>query len=200
MCAPGIQLAAILRHQSRLDEARTLAESALERASKKLSSDHPKVLNATTEVALVRKAQGDLAEAESLLRSALERRSKLRGPDQYDRIWSVHHLAEVLRERGQLEEAARLGKEAAEFAAWRFGWRRALVRGSYGTTLVELERFEEAEELILGALEELEALKGVDPEKVRETAQRAVDLYEAWGKPEEAEKYRGLTATRSHRQ
>ena len=59
-----------------------------------------------------------------------------------------------------------------------------------GGHLVLAKRFREAEPLLLGAERDLTAAIGTDAPTVGETRQRLVDLYTAWGRQADAEKWR----------
>jgi len=59
-----------------------------------------------------------------------------------------------------------------------------------GAALVELDRYEEGEVELLEAFEKLEKAGGENDIWTRTVAQNLIDLYEAWGKPAKAVKYR----------
>ncbi len=61
----------------------------------------------------------------------------------------------------------------------------------YGRCLTALQRFEEAEEVLVTVYERHKALNGADREETRSALAALLDLYEAWGKPERAAEYRG---------
>jgi tetratricopeptide (TPR) repeat protein len=63
-------------------------------------------------------------------------------------------------------------------------------RAMLGAALVELNRYEEAEAELLEAFEQLKTTKGEEEIWTQTVAQNLIDLYEAWGKPEKAVKYR----------
>ena len=56
--------------------------------------------------------------------------------------------------------------------------------------LKELGRFEEAEPLLLVGLRRVEAEHGPDHDQTNAVRAHLAALYEAWGKPDEAQQYR----------
>lgn len=65
---------------------------------------------------------------------------------------------------------------------------------SYGACLTEVKRYREAEEKLLEAYGMLNALLGEQHERTKQTAERLVRLYEAWGKPDRAAEYEAVKA------
>jgi tetratricopeptide (TPR) repeat protein len=59
-----------------------------------------------------------------------------------------------------------------------------------GECLTGLGRYDEAERLLLHAYPLLRDQPGADPEPTLAAARRLVKLYEAWGKPDEAARWR----------
>jgi hypothetical protein len=60
-----------------------------------------------------------------------------------------------------------------------------------------MERFADAEALLLEAHQALESQLGPEHPRTRQAADRLVELYESWGMPERAASYRQALATRS---
>ncbi len=74
-------------------------------------------------------------------------------------------------------------------------WRGAHADSVLGACLSAVGRFEDAEPLVTGGYAGLQAAKGDDAEATRDALERVVVLYEVWGRPEAAERYRALRAT-----
>ncbi|NUQ49593.1 MAG: hypothetical protein HUU27_06705, partial [Phycisphaerae bacterium] len=56
--------------------------------------------------------------------------------------------------------------------------------------LAELERFDEAQTLLLGAHASLQASPQAPPQTRRETVERLIRLYDRWGRPDRAMHWR----------
>jgi hypothetical protein len=61
--------------------------------------------------------------------------------------------------------------------------------------LIALKRYSEAEAVLLEARRELDARQSPPPRDIHMTVSRLFDLYTAWGKPDEAARYRALLAS-----
>ncbi len=55
-------------------------------------------------------------------------------------------------------------------------------------------RFEEAEPLLLDSYTALRDERGLENDSTRQALERLTRLYEDWGRPEEAERYRSLVS------
>ena len=65
-------------------------------------------------------------------------------------------------------------------------------RGAWGRTLFGLERFAEAEPVLLARFEQRRRAYGPDHRRTRSTIRHLIDLYEEWGKPQSAATYRAM--------
>jgi tetratricopeptide (TPR) repeat protein len=70
------------------------------------------------------------------------------------------------------------------------GWARWNAMSILGECLVGLQRFDEAERLLLESYEKLDPPPTLRQMRRRQARERVVKLYEAWGKPEKAEAWR----------
>jgi thioredoxin-like negative regulator of GroEL len=61
-----------------------------------------------------------------------------------------------------------------------------------GACLTKLRRYKEAEEQLLTAYTGLKTARGEQHDLTRKTVTRLIELYEAWGKPDQAVPYRSL--------
>ena len=69
-------------------------------------------------------------------------------------------------------------------------WRVAAARIEWALCLVELGRYSEAEPMLLEDLRLLQAARGAGDSTTERARTALVRCYEAWGKPEEADKFR----------
>ena len=65
----------------------------------------------------------------------------------------------------------------------------------YGSLLIEVGRYEEAEERLLGALEVMTGAMGPDDDETLLCVQWLVKLYEVWNRPEQRDRYAKLLQT-----
>ena len=98
-------------------------------------------------------------------------------------------MGRLLQAMGQPEDAERYHLEAIERG------RRTLPEGdfviglalnAYGETLIALHRYDEAEETLLEAYENLAAARGADHQWTQAVIKRLIVLYDTWDNPESA--------------
>jgi len=133
-------------------------------------------------------------DAERLYRDALALRREIRPPDAPDLIQNLMDLSGHLRFQAkgalasdQPEKAESYARESMgllteaseEGGAW-IWWQMREAKALLGEALTRMGQYSEAEPLLLASLESHR----------RADLLRVIDLYEAWGKPEEAGRYR----------
>jgi eukaryotic-like serine/threonine-protein kinase len=145
--------------------------------------------NALAQLALVQLRAGKHAEAEANLREVLEAQRAALEPRHPDLAQTLTMLGATLLAQGRAEEARASLAEALEIRRERFGdhWLVANTQSLYGEALCALERYDEAEPLLLQSVERLRATLGEQDFRARDAAGRVGRLYKAWGKPELAE-------------
>lgn len=156
-------LSRVLVEQRRYTEAVAALQSALDIARPALGRDHQLVAIYTINLASVHLKRNDPAAAEALAREGLR----------------IRALAPGLvpnRRRTFLEDD------------WSIGGTKSLLGGA----LVALARFPEAEAVLLDALHDIKATTSGSRRDVTNTVSRLIQLYEAWGTPDRAAKYRVL--------
>ena len=153
-------LATVLVRLGRIDEATTVIDQALDIARPALGPRHQLVALYLIQSASVRLAGGEPAKAEALLRQALEIRA--------------HSPGVVPSRRRTLAE---------------HDWNLAATKSLLGETLVALQRYDEAERILLEARDDL---ADASSPQMNATLRRLIGLYMAWGKPESAARYRAL--------
>jgi tetratricopeptide (TPR) repeat protein len=156
-------LSRILREQGRYDEAAAALQSALDIARPALGSDHQLIAIYTINLGALHLARGEPEAAETLLRDGLR-----------IRLLSPHMVPN--RRRIFPEDD------------WSIGATKSLLAAS----LIGRARYGEAEELLLQSRRDLDALPSPPPREVRATITRLVDLYTAWGRRDDAARYRAL--------
>ncbi|MFQ5570067.1 MAG: tetratricopeptide repeat protein [Rhodothermales bacterium] len=175
--------------------ADSLFRASLAIRRKQLGNTHPSVALALHNLAsLVHYPEGHYADADTLLREALAIcRQAIPGAHLYTAN-TLSSLAMVRVAQEHLPEAETLYREALAMRTHLLGETNPLAAGTavdLGGVLYEQKRYDEAEPLLQSGLTRLEA---AGHEKARDALQRLVDLYEAWGKPEQANTYRAALA------
>jgi tetratricopeptide (TPR) repeat protein len=144
----------------------------------------------------VLQAQGKLAEAETVFREALAMRRKLLGSEHPGVAILLGGLAEVLLAQGKFAEAETSARECLAIREKRppEGWETFDARSLLGATLLGQKKYAEAEPLLLsgynGMKERQERIPASEKQRLNETLQHLVQLYEATGKLEEAAKWK----------
>ncbi len=106
---------------------------------------------------------------------------------------AIQVLGRALAGMDSLEQAEALLRESLALRREHFPpghWIIASSVSHLGAIVTLTGRFEEAESLLVAGERELLALRGPQAQPVKDARQRLVDLYMAWGKPEEAAKWR----------
>ena len=186
-------LAAMYRQLSRYDEAEPLYVRALESRRRVLGEDHPDTATCVNNLAVLYQHQGRYGEAETYAIQAIEMRRRVLGEEHPRTLTSMNNLASVYRDQGRFAEAE------AQYAAAVAGARRTVPKGHWytgvflsgqGFCLTSLARYEEAEAGLREAHQILAASLGPQHEATIKTIKRLADLYDAWGKPREADQWR----------
>lgn len=156
-------LSRALVEQGKYGEALPVSTEALNVALPALGSEHQLIAIYRINLAAVHLARKDAVAAEVLLRQALPIRARAPG-------------VVPIRRRAFLED----------------GWNVGATRSLLGATLIAQARYGEAETALLDAYRELQAMPEAPRRDTAATIARLVALYDAWGRPEKAAKYRSL--------
>ena len=176
-----------------LDTASARLEEALALARHLYDGDHPTVASSLNKQATIRYRQGRYREAEMLYREGLAMEQRLRGSDHEVVAQAMNNVALMLIEQARYAEAEALLDEALPM------YRRVLgdAHVELGIPLRNLGRirtaqghYEDAERLLTEALRLQETGLSSEHPRVRETREALVALYEAWGRPKDADLYR----------
>jgi non-specific serine/threonine protein kinase/serine/threonine-protein kinase len=191
-------LALCLHDLGDLEGAEPFYFEAQEMLYRVYGGEHPEIAQTLDNVAFFLVDKGDDARAEEMTRKALTLNRKLHG-DQHPRVAdSLVSLADLILRRGEVAEAEALAEEALRI------YRATLpadhlkivtARSVLGGVRAAQGRFEEAETLVVASYEKMVEGKERAPERLR-GLQAVIALYEAWGRPEEAARYRALLSAR----
>jgi serine/threonine-protein kinase len=193
-------LALVLRAQGDLAGAEPLYRESLAISRASLGEAHPTVAIARLGLGVLCRDQGRYGEADRLIEPALASLGEHFGALHPLVGSALANLAELRRLAGRPREAEALARQA--IAVYRETLapedrRQAVARSILGASLAGLGRFEEAEATLLASFTDLSGGDLGDDLYAREALRRLIGLYEAWGRPAEANRYRRLLAERS---
>ena len=158
-----------------------------------LGREHPGNAQRLANLACVLRLRGKLAEAAAKNEEALALSRPALGVDHPAVARQEVGLAHIYLDQGRPAAAEpllrhALGVQQRSSAAddWRLGATQSLL----GEACTRLSRFAEAEPYLLRALELLHVTPGSEGREARDNLARLVALYEAWGRPEKAARYR----------
>jgi tetratricopeptide (TPR) repeat protein len=141
---------------------------------------------------------GQYAKAEPMAREILALRGRTL-PDTHAMVpFAMALLGRSLGPLGQLDEAERWLRESLalrERTSPAGHWTLASSRSVLGAHLTLAKRWPEAESLLLEAERDLVAALGESGPAVVDTRRRLVDLYAAWGRPAEQQRWRDRLPT-----
>jgi serine/threonine protein kinase len=186
-------LAWLLWAQGKLPEAELLHRQNLQTRRRLFGAEHPDTLHSANNLAQVLRDREQFAEAEALAREALARGRKALPADHPSVANSLVVLGDVLTASGRAAKAEPLLREALERR--RKGLppghaKTAQAEALLGACLLGLKKYVEAEPLLLAGYRGLEKGPGTTATQRAKVRQRLVELYEAWGKPSEAARWK----------
>ena len=183
-------LAFVLYAKGDRREAIRMMRDSIEMSRRELGPGHPDVAGTGTSLAYWLIAAGEYDEAASLLDEALAIRRKALPADHPQIASTLTVQATLFVARRQFAEALEVSGESLRILEPKLPadhWLIAMAKNVQGAALTGLRRYSEAEKLLLASLPALVGAPIADlPERGRA---RLVELYSAWGKPEEAAKY-----------
>jgi tetratricopeptide (TPR) repeat protein len=175
------------------DRAIPLSRAVAERATRSLGERHPTTLTYLNNLAQALRKAGQLDEAEPIFRRVIELRRETDGLDSQERMLVMNNLGLLLMQRNAPLEALPLFQESLE------GLRKSLAPDHWmlGVALLSLGRCETAlgdypaaERTLRDAHELLERTLGPANGRTVQVKAALAELYDAWGKPEQAVEWR----------
>jgi serine/threonine protein kinase/tetratricopeptide (TPR) repeat protein len=188
-------LASTYRMNGQLDKALILLEEALVEFRAKLGPDHPETLGTLDSLALAFRDHGDYSRAETLFLEALALKKQKLAADDPSVTHTMASLGWNYIRQKRYAEAETLLRECLAIRAKRDSdkWQYFETHRGIGASLLGQKRYAEAEPYLVRGYEGLkqrEASMGADTRFLTEGLEQIVELYDAWGKPDEAAKWR----------
>jgi serine/threonine-protein kinase len=185
--------ASLHKDRGDLAGADSLYQAAAVLFARTLGEDHPFTLIVEGNVADVHRQLGRLAEAEALYRRIIPRQEAAVGADNLQLATMRTGLANTLLAQGRPDEAEPLIRQSFEVqrdALPDTHAHRLITQSLLGDCLLRLERYEEAEEILLAYHAVVRENWDAENTYTQWARGRLAALYEAWGRPEEADRYR----------
>ncbi len=159
-----------------------------------LGDDNPAVGRTLYNLATADSRRKDYAAAEPLYEEAVERMRKVYGPEHTDVVWATAAMGRNqyrLGRRADAERNMRWALDVKDANARIEGRDFTIIAPSLVSLLMDDHRWAEAEPLALRVLAIRDSLAD---SLVRESAEQLAALYEGWGKPDRAAKFRERAA------
>jgi eukaryotic-like serine/threonine-protein kinase len=192
-------LSSVMEARGDIQEAERLLREALDDRRRTYGDIHPMTAGAMGQYAGFLTRTGRAGVAEAILREAAEMDLRTVGPDHTRHAGTLAGLAEALAVQGKLAEADSVASRALEIRRQAQGSRAAMVAQTLSALAgIRMQRgqYESAQALLLEALGMTSghAAEGALPRGIHSNLAR---LYESWGRPDEAARYRALAANGS---
>ncbi|MHC4211267.1 MAG: serine/threonine-protein kinase [Planctomycetota bacterium] len=190
--AAMMNLATLKRLRGEPDAAERLLRHALAVRRTRLGEQHSDVAMCQFSLARVFEDRGAVAGALALHQRALATRRSRLHEDHPDLTRSLIALGSMHLRMEQPRSAEPLLREALDHQQRVLPeghWRTARTRRLLGVCLTALGRYAEAEPLLLKGYDGLESTLGAGNPETAETLEALIGLYEAWPKPDEAQRW-----------
>jgi len=175
------------------DRAEPLYLATLEARRELYGDAHPNTLTSVNNLGFLYRATGRYTDAEPLFIQAVEGFTEAVGENHPSTLIATSNLGNLYNDMELYSEAERYNDRvcrALETALPPDHWFRGVADVRHAVSLAGLERFEEAEEKILKGRRVIESALGADHERMHDTVEKIVWLYERWGRQDEAENWR----------
>jgi tetratricopeptide (TPR) repeat protein len=176
-----------------LDEAESLQARAVELAREVDGERTVEVARGLDLLACIARDRGDLPRAIGQFRQAMEIYASVLGPEQPETTAEMTQLADSLTRLGQPQEAIELADRALAIRKAKLpagDWRVSVTASVLGGARAAAGEFDKAEPLLLEAERTLRTSTALAGRPRREATERLVKLYEGWGKPDDAARWR----------
>jgi tetratricopeptide (TPR) repeat protein len=178
------------------DKALPLYEQMLAKRREKLGPDHPATLISMNDLAYAYQAAGQLDKALPLHEQALAKSKEKLGPDHPDTLLCMNNLALAYLRHGDFAKVEPILRECLTLRQEKHpdAWRTFSTQSMLGASLLGQKKYAEAEPLLVAGYEGMKQREAKIPasskERLTESVERLVQLYDAWGKKDQANKWR----------
>jgi len=189
-------LADAYESEGKYAQAEALFGETLDIQRRVLGPEHRDTLHTLSALAFMYQRQGKYIFAETNAEQALAGRKHAQGPENGDTMDAAADLALAYLSQRKFAESEPLAREAVEFDRKKQpdDWQRFRAESLVGASLAGQKKYAEAEPLLLDGYQGMLARKdriGVpDRYHLDHAREWLVQLYQAWGKPADAAKWR----------
>jgi serine/threonine protein kinase/tetratricopeptide (TPR) repeat protein len=190
---PLSNLAALALDNGDAETALRMFNRALSIQRARLGEEHPDVARTLCYLGVAEDARGHTEEAVAYLRQAADLQHRVLPRDHLELAVTLSLLGDILAQTGKPDEGEPVLREALGIRRRVLSddhWQTAVSRSMLGDCHRAQGRYEEAEQLLLPTLRTIADALGPGHELTFQAAQRAVRLYDEWGKPEKADEIR----------
>ena len=212
---PGVSsnynnLALVLDKRGKLGEAETMYQRALEMDRALYGDAHPRIAATLSNLGSTLQSRGKLGEAETYLRKAVRMDRSLHKPPHPEIARSLKSLGDLFRRKGREAKVGSMYRRADSLyqAATEMYRKEGLVESpdmghaleALGRSLQARGKYARAKSAYEDALQIHRSIYGKDHREIKALHANLASLHEAWGKPEQAARYRrGLEKTSGNR-
>lgn len=182
-------LARLYAQHDEFEKSEELYLSVVAARRRTLGADDPETLATINSASLLYKRWGRLDRASAMNAEALAGYQRVFGEQHPGTIAIMYNRANLLADQAAWADAETLAAEAVRRAAQaepRDATRLAIFQAFHGECLVQLERYAEAESCFLKAHAAMVEAHGGETDRSRRVVEQLMQLYDAWGRPEEA--------------
>jgi serine/threonine protein kinase len=187
-------LARLLGDQGKFEEAEELCRQTLERLRRILGPENASTIRAQKCLAsLLADHPGHSEKAKTMYREVLAAERKTLGAESLYLAVTLAGLGSLLADNGQAAEAESLLRECLAIREKHLPanhWSLAHARSLLGGSLAKQSKFAEAEPALLVGYEGMMKSKYVPLKHISKALNQLIELYEKWGKPEQADSWR----------
>ncbi len=195
MAATLSNLGAVLIKEGKYDEAEPFVREGLELRRKLLGNAHPDTAMSLFRLSDLLYRKGDYSGAEGFARESVRVFGQAFAAPK-DSVYFANPLLElglILNKTGRSREAESFFRESLEIRLRLLPKGNQLIaisQGALGECLTSQKRYAEAEPLLQRSYETLKSVQGEQGPATLDAKRRLVTLYQSWGKPKEAARYR----------
>ncbi len=193
-----VNFGALLIEEERYEESIPILEECLRIRAQELGKDHPYTMTVRNNLAFATRRFGSLDAARKLSEENMASQLRSLGEEHPNTITGVYNHADLLREMGEVDESETLFRRCIELGIANLPTHHYMLgkyRSGYGELLRAAKRFEDAEPALEEGYQILNEQLGPQHKDTIRALDRLIQLYDDWGRPEQAEKWRKRSST-----